>query len=200
MEQQQIQKWCRFCYLITSNMPKPFFLSGKVCFFFFFSCSGFNCSSTGTSNQSQFLKSHRDKQPRFITHQCRNLELNLHSCTNPTLLFQMVPAWRNNNCRSFVWPRVYICVSVCAHACVVPHQRPHPFTATWPPGRPPFPRYRPAILIPSPSVLILCSHQRRGGWRSWRLLRWTGCVEFVSLHFFSRLHPAAQTASYIYTR
>lgn len=125
-------------------MPKPFFLPGKVLFFFFFpspsGSSGFNCSSTATSNQSQFLKSHHDKQPQFITHQCRNLELNLH--------FQTLPAWRNNYCRSFVWPRVYIRVSVCAHACVVPHQHPHPSTAAWPPGRPPFPRYLPAILHP----------------------------------------------------
>lgn len=66
----------------------------------------------------------------------------------PHTLFQMVPTWRNNNCRSFVWPHVYIRVSVCARACVVPHQRPHPSTATWPPGRPPFPCYLPAVLHP----------------------------------------------------
>lgn len=132
-------------------MPKPFFLSGELCFFSSapLRSSGFNCSSTGTSNQSQFLKSHHDKRPQFITHQHRNWELNQHLRRNPDFfIFRTLPAWRNNNGLSFVWPRVYIHVSVCARACVVPHQRPHPSTATWPPGRPPFPRCLPAVLHP----------------------------------------------------
>lgn len=110
--------------------------------------SGFNCSSTGTSNQSQFLKSHHDKQPQFITHQCRNLELNVHSCTNPTLYFRRSQRGGTITAGAlcglaYTFTFLFVRVPVWSHTSA-----PHPSTATWPPGRPPFPRCLPAVLHP----------------------------------------------------
>lgn len=150
-------------------MPKPFFLSGKGFFFFFpapSGSSGFNCSSTGTSNQSQFLKSHHDKQPQFITLQHRNLELNLHSCTNPTLYFRRSQPGGTITAAAlcgltYTLASLFVRMPVWSHtsAHILPRQRGHlgdlRSHVTSPPSS-----------IPSPPSLILRSHQRRGGWRS----------------------------------
>lgn len=174
-------------------------------FFFFFPAplgsSGFNCSSTGTSNQSQFLKSHHDKQPQFITHQGRNLELNVHSCTNPTLYFRRPQRGGTITAGALCGLAYTFTFSVCARACVVPHQRTtsfHSKVATWETSVPTLPPRRPPSLHLHRSFFGPTNGEEAGG-HDVRCVGRGGCSLSPCI-FFSGLHPAAQTASFIYTR
>lgn len=149
-------------------------------------------------------KTHHDKQPQFITYQRRNRELNRHLRTNPEFFFGRsqrggtITAWALCGL-AYTFASLFVRMPVWSHtsAHILPQQRGHlgdlRSHVTSPPSS-----------MPSPSSLILPSHQRRGGCRSWRLLCQMGWVQIAPppapLHFCSRLHPAAQTDSVIYTR
>lgn len=168
-----------------------------------------NCSSTGTSNQSQIpaRPTMTNTTIYYPPLYCRNWELNAYQCTNPDsnsygptmvksyhyITITAAEAWRGLAPGVCIRLSLFVCVCVVwpvptsFHSNMATKETHIHSSAT-----------SPSASIPSPSFFIPTNGEAAGGYDVCCVTR--GHRSLSSCIFFSQLHSSVQTVSYTYRR